>query len=70
MPRFETTIPTHGPHGNVFAILGNATSLMRQLGIPKKDIAELRGQVTNAKTYDEACDAVREWFPVGTDEDI
>lgn len=70
MPRFETAIPTHGPHGNVFAILGNATSLMRQLDVPKEDIAALRDQVTNAKSYDDACAAVREWFPLENNEAI
>jgi hypothetical protein len=65
--RYVTVIPTHGPAGNVFAILGAAVSLMRQLGHSNEEIARLRTRVLNSHSYDEACAAVREWFPLESD---
>lgn len=69
-PRFSTVIPARGPAGNVFAIVGSCLSMMRRLNIPEAERDALRAKAMGAKSYREACDAVREWFPVDTgDED-
>ncbi len=68
MPKFDTTIPTRGPHGNIFVILANATGMMRQLRVPPGEIETLRSRVMGAGSYEEACAAVEEWFPLEREE--
>lgn len=67
-PRFSTVIPASGPDGNIFAILGTATRLLRQIGRPQADIDQLRGDVLASKSYEQALGFVREWFPVDVGE--
>jgi hypothetical protein len=67
--RFTTVIRATGPDGNVFAVLGAATRLMRKLSVDPNEVDALRAKVLDAKSYDEAIAAVREWFPVDTGEE-
>ncbi len=64
MSKFETRIPTRGSHGNIFEILGHATRRMHQLRVPQEKVQELRRKVLGAGSYEEACAAVEEWFPL------
>lgn len=66
-PRFETVISARGPDGNTYAILGLALGMMRQLGIEASVRTDLSVRVRSAASYKEACDVIREWFPVETD---
>lgn len=63
-PMFETIIPTDGPLGNINVILGTATRLMKEIGVPTDARSRLVMQVQHAKSYDEAKNFVREWFPL------
>ena len=63
-PVFTTVIRATGPRGNINAILGAATSLLRQLAVPADRIERLRYDVTNAASYDQAVAFVEAWFPV------
>lgn len=67
MSKFETLIPTSGPDGNIFAILGTVRRLMRELGVPQSEIDALIKKIMSAASYEEALDAVREWFPLECD---
>jgi hypothetical protein len=69
MSKFTTVIPAMGPDGNVFVVLANAVSLMRRLNVDPNEVHALRQTVLDAKSYDEAIAAVREWFPVDTGEE-
>ena len=66
MSRFETAINATGPDGNIYAVLGNATRFMRQLGIDPNEMLGLRAKVLAAPSYATAIDYIREWFPVDT----
>jgi hypothetical protein len=68
MPRFNTVIPTDGPSGNINVILANAMSLMKQLDVPDIDRVILRSAVTRSLNYEEACNAIREWFPLAGEQ--
>ena len=63
-PVFTTVIRADGPNGNVFAILGAATSMLRQLDVPRDRIDKLVADVKAAGDYDAAVAAVERWFPV------
>lgn len=67
-PVFTTVIRASGPEANVHAILGTATSLLRQLAVPADRIARLRYDVMNAASYDQAVAFVEAWFPVDRGE--
>lgn len=69
MSRFTTTIPATGPAGNVFAIIGTACALMRQLRVPNDEIAAFSERAMATESYADALAVVREWFPVDTGED-
>jgi hypothetical protein len=64
MPRFTTPIQAYGTSGNVFAIMGTACRLMRELGVAQPEILAFTNNVMRARSYPEAIDVVREWFPV------
>lgn len=64
MPIFETIIPTDGPCGNINVILGTATRLLKEIGVPVDARTRLAIQVSHAKSYEEAKNFVREWFPL------
>lgn len=66
MAKFKTTIDATGSNGNIFAVLGAARIMMRQLDVPKEDLTALGAKVMAASSYKEAIDAIREWFPVDT----
>ncbi len=66
LPRFTTVISATGPQGNIFAILGTACQFMRELDIPGEERKDFAQKVISAKSYAEAVEAVREWFPVDT----
>ncbi len=68
MSRFTTRISINGPSGNIFSVLGAATSMMRQIRIDNTEIEKLSEAVMSAGSYKEALNHIREWFPVG-DED-
>jgi hypothetical protein len=67
-PMFSSRIPTSGPSGNIFVILGRARSLLEQIGRPREEIDELSRVVLEAKSYEEACDHVRRYFPLEDDD--
>lgn len=67
MPKFTTVINATGPNGNIFAVLGNATVLMKELRISPFEIQSLREKVFGSKSYEEALDHIREYFPVKTE---
>lgn len=68
--RYSTRIDATGPNGNVFAIIGAAVQLMRQLpGMEPSEIDYFRKKVMAAKSYKEAVALVREWFPVDLDDE-
>jgi hypothetical protein len=62
MPKYKTVIPTKGQDGNIFAILANASNLLRQLGTTKQEIKTLREKVMSSGSYEEAKDHIREYF--------
>jgi len=68
MPRFTTPIPAHGSSGNIFAIVATACQFMRELDIAQPEINAFTARVMNAKSYSEAVDVVREWFPVDLED--
>jgi hypothetical protein len=68
MPRFTTKIRTDGPHGNILMIAGAAGALMRQLGVPDKEITEFYRRVSASQSYDASCAIVEEYFPLERDE--
>ena len=69
MSFFQTRIDGRGPNGNIFAIVGAAVSLMRQLEWDQSRTAGFRKTVLAAKSYKEAVALVREWFPVDLDDE-
>lgn len=64
MSKFETTIPTHGPDGNIFAVLGNATRMMKQLNVSQIEIDSLRAAVMDSDSYEQALNHIEIWFPI------
>lgn len=64
MSKFETKIPTHGPDANIFAVLGNAVRLMKQLNVSQVEIDSLRAAVMDSDSYDQALQHIEVWFPV------
>lgn len=64
MSKFETVIPAHGEQGNVFAVLGNATRMMKQLNVPQVEIDGLRTAVMASDSYEQALTQIEVWFPV------
>lgn len=69
MSKFSTPILAHGPHGNTLMILGAATSMMREIGVSRDEISALQAKVMDAGSRAEAIAAIREWFPVETDDE-
>jgi hypothetical protein len=63
-PVFDTVIEGRGPGANIFAIVGKARVLLRQLDIPRDRIDRLGSDVMAAKSYDEAVAIVEHWFKV------
>lgn len=68
MPKFTTVIPASGPDGNIFAVLGNACRLLRQLNIANAEITALTERVTSSSSYAEALAHIRVYFPVDPGE--
>lgn len=64
MSKFETKIQAYGESGNVFAVLGNATRMMKQLNVPEVEIDSLRAAVMDSDSYDQALTHIEVWFPV------
>ena len=67
MPMFETPIPAYGPDGNIFAMLGRASTMLRQLG-RDIDAALLEHDVMASESYAQACALIEEWFPLDRGE--
>lgn len=63
-PVFSTVINATGPAGNIFDILGTATRLLREIGVPGDRIEQLREDVTGSTSYDQAVACVERWFAV------
>jgi hypothetical protein len=68
-PVFTSVIDATGPNGNIFHIVGIASRLLREIGIPDDRIVALREGVTIAKSYDEAIALVERWFRVEREDD-
>jgi hypothetical protein len=64
MSKYETAIDASGPGSNIFAILGKAIAFMRTLKVSQSEIADITSRVAASKSYKEACDVIREWFPI------
>ena len=64
MARYTTTIPAHGPDGNIFVIGGRAGRLLRELGHSPDEIVGFRKRLSDALSYDAACAIVEEYFPL------
>lgn len=64
MSMFSTRISAKGPQGNIFAVLGNAVSLMEQIGLPHDAIKALKEDVFASQSYEEAISFIEEYFPV------
>ncbi len=69
MSRYTTVIPTSGPSGNIFVIVGRASSLLRQLGHSREEISAFQSRVNESQSYDAACRIVEEYFPLDRDDD-
>lgn len=67
MSKYQTKIDGRGPNGNIFAILGQARTFMRQLSEPKEEIDNLLKRVTESGSYEEAIAVIEEYFPVELD---
>jgi hypothetical protein len=65
-PKYAITIDARGPGGNIFAILAQARRLLQDLGEGHL-IGPLTEKVTGAHSYEEALDAIREYFPLRLD---
>lgn len=63
-PVFTTVIRARGEAENIFAIVGTACRLLRQLDIPADRIDALRKNAASAGSYDQAVALVERWFPV------
>lgn len=63
-PVFKTEIDATGSGGNIYAILGAATRLLRQIEVPADRIEKLQEDVRSAVSYDQAVAFVEYWFPV------
>jgi len=50
--------------GNIFEMLAQACRWMRDLDIPREERVALKEKVMNSKSYEEACDAIRKYFPI------
>lgn len=69
-PRFRTVLPVKGPDGNIFMLTTNAVRAMKDSGqCTRADVDDLRSRVVTAKSYKEACDVIREYFPLEGDEE-
>ena len=66
-PRYDLRIDATGPNGNIFAVLGNARTLLRAMN-ETEDLERLTVDVLTAKSYADAIAAIREYFPVDLDE--
>lgn len=64
MSKFETIINAQGRNGNIYSILGAATSLLNQLNLPRNEVNELRRKVLAAQSYKAALKFIEEYFPV------
>ena len=62
MAIFDTKIDTRGPNGNIFAILGTAKQLMKELGQSPDKIDQLVEDVTTSSSYEEACKHIEKYF--------
>ena len=69
MSKYFTPIRAYGPEDNIFAVLGKARQLLRELSAPPEEITELTDRVLAAGCYTAAIGVIREWFPVDLDEE-
>lgn len=69
MPRYTTTIPAHGPDGNIFVIGGRAGRLLRELDHSPDEIVGFWKRLSSAPSYDAACAIVEEYFPLDRGDD-
>jgi hypothetical protein len=62
MAKYDTKIDATGSNGNIFAILGTARQLLKELGEQPYVISKLMEDVFNAHSYDEACSHIEKYF--------
>ena len=68
MPKFSgPPIETKGETGNIFVMLAITTSRMRRFDVSQEEITKLQDIVTKSTSYEGACNALREWFPLDVD---
>lgn len=63
-PVFESRIDATGSGGNIFAVLGAASRMLREIDVPRDRIDALRDNVMSAANYDQAIAMIEYWFPV------
>lgn len=59
-PVFTTRIP----RGNIFSMVGAASRMLRELGVPADRAEALQQSVENSNSYQEACGHIARWFPL------
>lgn len=69
MAKYAKVIPTRDANGNVLMILAIARAWMVQESEDQKVIDTLSTKVTTAKSYEEACEYIREYFILEDDLD-
>lgn len=68
-PLFDTVIDGSGVNGNILFVVGQAGSMLRQIGVPGDKITELYERVAQASSYEEAVGYVERYFSVRRDGD-
>jgi len=66
-PIFSTVIDASGS-ANVYAVLGRACYLLREIGVPRDRVTDLELAVRSAESYDAAIELIERWFKVRRDE--
>lgn len=64
MPLFENVISTAGPDGNVYAIIGLATTLLKEHDVPSDEIIDFRQKCFATHSYGEVLNLVRRYFTI------
>ena len=67
--QYTTRISTDGPAGNIFVVLSTATARLKQLRHKRTEIEAFAKRVMSTKSYADALNVIREYFPVDSDND-
>lgn len=64
----EVRFNRHGSSGNIFFIMGGATSILRRVGL-KEEAEEMVKRVTSSGSYKEALEIIGEYVRLVEDDD-